>query len=173
MKVNRFNAINEAMTKDVKEFVGSFSDSTDGGILCWIDDVKSNTKLKYPNFSFAPTKRTIEFANQNNLKNLLNFFNIDKEIEQKEKEIEKLKFKKDKLFIEAENELMYKFQEDLINNDFDSFKSLFIDIEDITAHIGDVPTEEEILKYAEIHPKILKNHKEKILINITANKYNI
>jgi len=31
----------------------------------------------------------------------------------------------------------------------------------------------DIIEHAEIHPKILKKYRDKILLNVTTNKYNI
>ena len=77
--------------------------------------------------------------------------------------------KKEKLKIEAGAELLYNFQEDLFNRDFNSFYKFFIE-DGVEESNGDI---EDILRFSEIHPKILKKYRDKIIIGISANKYNI
>ena len=126
MKIERFNSINENLTSDVKKFIESFTDNTDNGIVDWVGSVAINTKLNdYKKFTDS-MKKELNFAKSKNFKKLEEFLLIDKEVENKEKEIERLNKKKESLSILAGDELLYKFQEDLLNMDFDSFYDLFI-----------------------------------------------
>jgi hypothetical protein len=45
MKIKRFNNINENLTSVVKEFIRNFDDSTDSGIIDWVDTVSVDTNL--------------------------------------------------------------------------------------------------------------------------------
>jgi len=172
MKIERFSDINENLTTDVKKFIEDFTGNTDNGIVDWIAAVVPDTKLnaQYKG-SFNSIKKALEFARLNNFKKLEEYLLIDKEIANKEKEVEKLNKKKEILNLESGNEVMYKFQEDLLNiNDFNSFYKLFIE-----DSVENSPTNEieDILNFSEIHPKILKKYKDKIKIGIEANKYNL
>jgi hypothetical protein len=71
---------------------------------------------------------------------------------------------KDKIFIEAQNELLYKFQEDLLLKDFENFKEFFID--EYFRLSGE-------LDQTDIHPDILKKYKNDILIKLDTSKFNI
>jgi len=167
MKIERFNSINENLASDVKQFAEDFTGNTDSGIIDWISVVGNETKLsEYKNFT---DKKALNFAKSRNLKKVLEYLPIDKEIEKKEKELEQLNTKKEKLKIEAGAELLYNFQEDLFNRDFNSFYKFFIE-DGVEESNGDI---EDILRFSEIHPKILKKYRDKIIIGISANKYNI
>jgi hypothetical protein len=171
MKIERFNNINENLTIHVKDFIENFAGGTDNGIIDWVDVVSDNTKLNdYKNF-MSSRKKALNFARSKNFKKLEEYLLIDNEIANKEKEIEKLNKKKENLNIGASEELLYKFQEDLLNiNDFDNFYQFFIE-----DSVENSPTNEieDILKYSEIHPRILKKYKNKIVIGVSAKKYNI
>lgn len=172
MKIKRFNSINENLTNNIKEFIEEFANSTDNGIIDWIDEVANSTKLNdYKNF-MSSTKTALKFASSKNFKKFTELLLIDKEIENKEKEIEKLNLKKENLSIAASDELLYKFQEDLLIIDFDKFYEFFMKnaIEDYSGLDWEI---EKILQYSEIHPRILKKYKNKIILGMTINKYNI
>ena len=172
MKIQRFTNINESLASDVKEFVENFAGSTDGGIVDWVDTVVGNTKLKeYHNFMSSP-KKALDFATSKNLKKLTSYLLIDKEIEDKEKELEKLFLKKETLSTASGDELLFKFQEELLDRDFNSFYEFFIK-DSIEESDGTI---EDIIKYSEIHPRILKKYKDikdRIQISMAANKYNL
>jgi len=175
MKIKRFNNINENLTSVVKEFIRNFDDSTDSGIIDWVDTVSVDTNLHdYKNFT-SSSRKALSFARSKNLKKLEEYFLVDKEIEIKEKEfqeeIERLRLKKENLSIIAGDELLYKFQEDLLNNNyFNKFYDFFI--KDSIENSSDSNIE-DIIEYSEIHPKILKKYRSKILISINTTKYNI
>jgi hypothetical protein len=82
-----------------------------------------------------------------------------------------IRLKKENLSIIAGDELLYKFQEDLLNNNyFNKFYDFFI--KDSIENSSDSNIE-DIIEYSEIHPKILKKYRSKILISINTTKYNI
>ena len=83
MKIERFNSINENLASDVKQFAEDFTGNTDSGIIDWISVVGNETKLsEYKNFT---DKKALNFAKSRNLKKVLEYLPIDKEIEKKKK----------------------------------------------------------------------------------------
>jgi len=168
MKIKKFEQINEAMSSEIKEFIQNFQDSTDSGIIDWIEYVApKNSEYK---------SLDIVFANGHGLKKLSEFIKIEQDIQILEKDMEKLQAKKEKLEIEASNETLYKFQEYLLDNDFDRFKEFFMDSsywED--EDLGDKPVNPDLeyLKKLDIHPTIVKKYGEKILLSLSAHKYNL
>ena len=170
MKIKRFDNINENLTTDVKQFITDFEANTDFGIIDWIGNVADRTKLNdYKNF-IDSSKKTLIFANSKNFKKLTEFILIEDEIAKKEKEVEKLNLKKSNLLIAASDELLYKFQEDLLNKDFNNFYDFFIKDSEEESGYTNI---EDIIEHAEIHPKLLKKYRNNILLNITTHKFNI
>jgi hypothetical protein len=160
MKIKRFKQINEAkMTKEIEEFVKNFHDSTDWGVITWITYVAPKGS-EYELLDVA-------FANKYNLKKLSEFIQIEKSIEIKEKELKRLENRKNRLELEASNEALYKFQEYLLDTDFEKFKEFFM------IDIDEYDTEEEKISYSDIHPDIIKKHKDEILLKMSAHKYNL
>jgi hypothetical protein len=89
-------------------------------------------------------------------------------MEEAQKEIEKLEKLKKKLEVKAKSEFMFKFQEDLLENDPSSFYRLFIDEEEWGEN-----DDGDDGKYGETHPNIIKKYKDKLDLIIAAKKYNL
>jgi len=171
MKINKFNE----NTYSTTQFIENFSDNLGDNIPSWISEISKNTKLgKYNTISIDNTgssKRTVKFAQINNLPNLEKYAQTEISILKLEKQIEKLKEKQEnELYLKASDELLYKFQEELLEKDFENFYRLFLE-----PMIIDKKEYPEIDIYEDIHPKILKNKKFKNIIDLTidARKYNL
>ena len=121
MKIKRFEQINES-SGAIRIYIEGFDGSCDEGIIGWIQNVAKSTNLKeYTNIynkKFQEDKNLVAYAK---------FIDIEKKMDDAQKLIEKLEKSKEKLEINAKNELMYKFQEDLLENDPSSFYRLFIE----------------------------------------------
>jgi len=166
MKVKRFNE--NSNSKKIKEFILDFSDILDNNlkflgqgtanIIEWIENVAPE---------YLPEYQNLKSNNFSKLKNLDKFFNKIGEIEEKEKKIIKLKRERLKLLINASSELLYKFQEDLINKNFEIFEDFFIYEDDESEEI------EGAEKYPEIHPEILIKYGDKIKMLLDTKKYNL
>lgn len=183
MKIQRFNEAIEPpenefqhsskLSKDVNEFLDEFDGSVDNTIFDWVEIVSNKTKLKYPKFT-SSAKNSLNFANNKNLKFFRDYITEDIKISQLEKEIIKIKKKRDKLYTLASNEVLLKFQEELIEKDFDSFWTIFVD-EPNDHQVIDMNADKV---YTDIHPDIFDKYKhiKKINdINIINNlkKYNL
>lgn len=155
MKIKNFEQINESA--NITEYIQDFDGSCDDGIIEWIQNVAKGTSLK-------------EYTNIYNDKNLVaynKFIDAEKKIENAQKEIDKLEKLKVKLEIKAKSEIMYKFQEDLLEKDPDSFYRLFVDEE----YWGENEDGED--NYGETHPHIIEKYKEKLDTILAAKKYNL
>lgn len=152
MKIKR---LFEKLSDGVFDYIDDLNDRVDGGIFNWISTVSKDTKLKeYAKLSeFNPT-----LIAQKNFKFIEKYRNIDKEIFKKYAEIRKLEKSKEKLELEMNNEVLIKFQDELINTDFESFYKIFM---------GD---EEE---YWDIHPTIMKKYSKMIDLIRKTKKYNL
>ncbi len=170
MKIERFNKINEKLSYDVLDYIESFDESCDDGAIQWIIDVSKNTKL--PEYQYALSKdfkdfeKSKSFQESKKLKNVEKYKEVLIEMNNIEREYKrtynKLVKKEEKLKLEAANEIMYKFQEDLLINDIDSFYKLFLEEEDVND-----------IEYGETHPNIIKKYKNKINILISTKRYNL
>lgn len=163
MKIKRFKLF-EKLSDDVFGYVDDFKGRVDFSVFDWIGTVAKGTKLKeYSKLSMFNPK----FIKEKNFRYIEKYLNIENEIFKKQNEINKLENSKEKLEIEASNEALYKFQEELLDKDFDSFYRLFIDgfeedeIEEGTETIWDV------------HPEIFKKYEKQITLKLSAKKYNL
>lgn len=156
MKIKRFKLF-EKLSDEVWSYVEDFKGRVDFSVFNWIGQVAKGTKLKeYSKLStFNP-----KIIKEKNFKYLEKYLNIENEIMKKQVEINKLENSKERLEIEASNEALYKFQEELLDKDFDSFYTLFID--------GFEQDNE-----TDIHPDIFKKYKNKIELNLSTKKYNL
>lgn len=181
MKIHKFNENEKWVANDdeseegptypktIKEFLTDFIDNLSDNVDDWISEVSVNTKLKeYKKLSSSLSfKNSLNFSEEKNFKNFKNYLLSDIEIEKLEKEIEKLKKHRDEvLYFKSSNELLYNFQKELLEKDFDSFYELFLKEQ--------IENEYEYI-YDEVHPTILKNKKYKNIIDfeLTKNKYNL
>lgn len=161
MKIQKFN---ESLNPDIKEYVQDFISSVDNDVPDWISFISSQTKLKEYKGS-----NKLSFAKIRDLKKLEEYLSIDSKISRLTKQIEKLEESKQDLEIEASNELLYKYQEELLEKDFDSLFKLFI--EDEMSEANDF--EDEQFPYTNLHPEIIKKYKDDILFKINAKRYNL
>jgi len=164
MKIERFNEseFSKNLSDEINDYITNFDDSVDIDIPSWIDSVSEHTNLKEYKNIFSSINKSLKFAYKKNLKKFEKYCLSFKEIENLEKKIETLKNNKDILYKEAINELLYKFQEDLINNDIKNFKLLFIE---------DRSDEDD--KLSDIHPDIIKKYSKEIEVIIDTEKYNL
>lgn len=162
MKIQKFN---ESLSPDIKEYVQDFIGSVDNDVPDWISFISSQTKLKEYKGS-----NKLSFAKIRDLKKLEEYLSIDSKISRLTKQIEKLEESKENLEIEASNELLYKYQEELLEKDFDSLFKLFI--EDEMSESNDFEDEQQF-PYTNLHPQIIKKYKDDILFKINAKRYNL
>jgi hypothetical protein len=158
MKIKKFEQINESVS--IKDYIENFDGGCDGGIIDWIHEISKTTMLKeYTNIyskKFQEDKKLVAYTK---------FIGIEKKIEDAQKQIEKLEKSKEKLEINAKSEILYKFQEDLLENDTNSFYVLFID--------GWDENDDGDYVYGETHPNIIKKYKNKLDLIIASKKYNL
>lgn len=162
MKIQKFN---ESLNPDIKEYVQDFISCVDNDVPDWISFISSQTKLKEYKGS-----NKLSFAKIRDLKKLEEYLSIDSKISRLTKQIEKLEESKEDLEIEASNELLYKYQEELLEKDFDSLFKLFI--EDEMFESNDFEDEQQF-PYTNLHPQIIKKYKDDILFKINAKRYNL
>lgn len=175
MKINRFDKdmILERVSPKIREFIFEFTDDIGENILDWIENV-SKDNLSLPEYKLLKNKTAILFAEKYNFINLKEYYMTVNKIEQLQKEIEKLEKSIEsnpsdvkylgEIYVKAAYELSYKFQEDLILNNFDKFKTLIL-------NESDDPLDEGLL--LDVHPDILKKYENEIMSRVNAKKYNL
>ena len=160
MKIKRFEQINES--ENITDYIQDFDGSCDDGIIGWIQYVAKGTNLKeYTNIydkKFQEDKKLVAYNK---------FVDAENKINNAQKEIYKLEKLKIFFEIKAKSEIMYKFQEDLLEKDTSSFYRLFVDEE----YWGENENGED--DYGETHPNIIKKYKEKLDTILAAKKYNV
>lgn len=167
MKIKRFdeNMITERVSSKVRDFVETFTDGLDSNVM---DYVRIFPEMpEYENID--SNKKYIKFAEKYNLINLKKYLDVDIKIEQLRKEAYKLEQYKEEggsLYLNASYELLYKFQEDLINKNFDKFVELILDVDENDDGIIEDPFEL-------VHPNILIKYKKIIELKLSAKKYNL
>lgn len=177
MKILKFNESIEPpdnfenhpkLSDEINNFLDEFGGSTDYGIPDWIDSLSYNTKLKeYRDFT-SSNKKMIKIADEKNIPNLKKYIILDAEINKLEKQINKNKNLQNKLYTLISNELIYKFQEELLEKDFDNFYVLFL-----KDAIEDANNDNTEIIYYDVHPEILKKYGDEIEMRIDANNYNL
>jgi len=187
MKIKKFNQINENYSKylDTDSFgtltdIGkspNLSTETNDYIYEWgqndapLDNIETyirKTDLDY-------NKKTIvEISKIKNLKKLQQYIKDIYEVDDLIDTLEKKRNEASISYTEGINELLYTFQEDLMNNNFRNFYELFIDGYDEDIDWND---EEAIENSFEVHPDLYKKYKYEIKNSIQAlknmNKYNL
>lgn len=146
-----------------KDIVNGIDSSTDDGLLEWIAFISKQSKSEE-----IRKYRSIEgitdgymnlvgrkFLEEKKLKQTKKFFEIIDEIEKIEKQKEILEEKRNKRYFVTSYEVLYRFQEDLIENDFDLLVELFFD--------------EEV---DEILPEIKEKYKDVIEVKMESRKFN-
>jgi len=161
MKIDRFNessVLSPHLSKKVNDFIDDFNGSIDNDIFDWIDTVSDITKLdEYKNFTYS-NDNVVKLANDKGLKKLKEYAYINSEIIKLESKLQLLNDKLSFLHVDAASETLYKFQEDLINNDFDGFYKVFLDDDN---------------GLSDVHPEILDKYEKEIKIKMDSKKYNI
>lgn len=159
---NSFNmSMNSKISKDAYRHIKDISYSINTTPLDWIEDLIKSTNL-YKNYDLK------KIANYNNLSELKKFIKERKEFINLQDKLEDLKNEISKSYVNGINELLYKFEEDLLKNDFENFYKLFIE--------GWENNEMKKIGY-DIHPEIYKKYKKEIKNNIklykNTKKYNL
>jgi hypothetical protein len=171
MKIERFK-IFEKLGSFLYGWVNDLHNSVDVDIPDYIVGLAPKTKLpEYENILIANSEeKTKELIQQKGLVKYQKYWNMTEELYKLENKMEDLRKAKDELYFEAANELIYKWQEDLFENDFDSFYLFFI--ED-SGYLDD----KDDANLNDIHPDLLKKHyddiKWKIEVFSDAKKYNL
>ena len=157
--------------KSIKDYIEDFDSAIHDYSHDWIAEISQQTKLKeYKNASlntYGVNKYTvIKFAEKKQFKNLKEYILKDDKISELQKEIAKIEKQKESLYIKVADEVQYKFQSELLEQDFDNFYKYYL---------SDAINDEEEDIYIDIHPNIIKNKKYKNLIDtkLLAKKYNI
>jgi len=175
MKIERFNEVftyheekwrrSKNLPKKVFDFIESLDGSVDYNIQTWISYIAKATNHKeYKNLLMSPfLDETINFLEEKQLKIYKEFIDCEYKEERLQRELEEIQKKRIALYPEAASEIVYKFQEDLIENDFDSFYKFFIEEEN----------PQDLKNNNDIHPVILKKYYDEIKIKIEALKYNL
>jgi hypothetical protein len=171
MKIKKFNQILE--NRNVDEYIADFEGSVDhDNILYWIEQVTPFEE--YKNFTNDNYKKPLRFAKNKKLKNLEKWLIKSKELDKLYKELDKLNHQVDELHRLASGEVLYTFQEDLLNKDFDNFYDIFIKD---SLENGYEEYEYEEMVFWEIHPNIEEKYKDRILdrvkIKNDTDKYNL
>jgi hypothetical protein len=179
MKIQKFN---EKFLIEVETYLEDFNNSVGYSILDWIETVSSNTKLKeYKNVNWDnlnSIKKIPKLIEDKNFKYYNKFLNILNSIKELENKITLLDKQKEKLEEEVTNEVMYKFQEELLEKDIDGFYKLFLE------HLIEESTKNnyEFEIFDDIHPSIYKKYKnvinkisqvEELKIKRNLIKYNV
>lgn len=173
MKIQKFN---EKVSSEIEEFIDEFNGQVDNSILDWIATVSNDSKLKeYSNIDFdedniytkSELDKKLKIADNKKFKYYKKYIERGVEIYNLFKQIQKLKNENKKLFAEINSEVLYKFQEELLEKDFDSFYKLVLVTDDA----------EETNIFIDTHPLILKKYKkqieEKVELYRNSKKYNL
>ena len=176
MEIKRFSSINEAkvLSNPTKEYLKGFNDAVDTDIFHWISDISKGTKVDEYTWLLGYKVSSITDKKFDTYKEYTDCFRekmkLEKEYEKKLKILEK---EEDKLFWKASSEVMFKFQEDLLNKDFDNFYKFFI--EDSLENYTDVVEYDANNDW--IHPDIAKKYgkfiKEMVELRADTQKYNL
>jgi len=153
----------ESLSEEVLDYVSNITGTVDYSIPYWIANISNQTKLKeYINAEEE------SFAKSKNFKKMEQYLSVGKEIDSLNKKIENLEIKKENLEFEAASEILYKFQEELIEKDFESFYELFM-----KEVVDDCEGEDEDFILSDIHPDIVKKYLKDVKMHLDAKKYNI
>jgi len=182
MKINKFDENSDYVkssednekqmthAQKIKEFITNFTDNVTD-IPDWINHIANNTNVpEYKDVIFYNNmllKKSLKFAEDKNLQKYKEYMLLDGKIEKMQEEIDKLiKYKEEIAYVKGTSELMYSFQKDLLEKDFNNFYKLFLE-EQIVEQYDNI--------YDEVHPDILKNKELKKLIDlyIDTMKYNL
>ena len=163
--------------KSIQDYISDFDEAIGDYSHDWIAEKSQQTKLKeYKNESlntYGVNKyAVIKFAEKKQFPNLKEYILKDDKISELQKEIAKIEKQKESLYIKVADEVQYKFQLELLEQDFDKFYYFYL-----SDAINDFEEEDSELNniYIDIHPNIIKNKKYKNLIDtkLLAKKYNI
>jgi predicted nuclease with TOPRIM domain len=154
MKIQRFN---EKLTPQNRQFIEDFENNCDDGTIEWIISVAKQTKV--PQYSNPYSKK---FQEDKNIKSAEKFLDAEKELNRLQGEMNKIQNNMNDLELELANELLYKFQEDLLKYDFDKFYEFFIE---------DLADENYI--YGDSHLDIIKKYQKDLDALISAKQYNL
>ncbi len=177
MKIEKFNESNtyhenvwkrsKNLSKKVFDFIESLDGSVDYNIQTWISYIAKATNHKeYKNLLMSPfLDETINFLDEKQLKIYKEYIDYELKEESLQRELDETKKKRIALYPEAASEIVYKFQEDLIENDFASFYKFFIQEEN--------QENQDLKKNGDIHPDILNKYYDEIKFKIEALKYNL
>ena len=168
MKIQKFNNISESLSDKIEDFIIKFEEDIEFGVFDWIKNVSIHTKI--PEFGYCDD---LSFISEKKIKTAYKYISLDKKIDYLydkiqniEEEINILTEEKDKIETKASSDLLYKFQEELLEKDSDSFYYLFIK-EYIESKNNDK------LVNTGIHPNILRKYKNNIILKLNSIKYNI
>jgi len=76
------------------------------------------------------------------------------------------------MFTEVANNVMYKFQEELLDDDWDNFYDFFIK-DTIEPDAKIIYTQKWFNENTEVHPDIFRKYKSTIQLKLEASKYNL
>jgi valyl-tRNA synthetase len=155
MKIQRFEQINERMSAEIKEYITNMDDNCDG-VIEWIMLISIDSKV--PEYTNIYNKK---FQEAKKIINVQKTMDAEKEMIRLSKEINKIEREMENIKLELANELMYKFQEDLLKKDPEKLYELFLS------------DDEYDNEYGEIHPNIVKKYRSDIESLISAKKYNL
>ena len=162
--------------KSIKDYIEDFDEAIGDYSHDWIGEISQKTKLEeYKNASlntYGVNKyAVIKFAEKKQFKNLKEYILKDDKISELQKEIAKIEKQKESLYIKVADEVQYKFQLELLEQDFENFYHYYL-----SDAINDEQEDTEDYNiYVDIHPNIIKNKKYKNMIDtlINARKYNL
>jgi len=183
MKIQRFNESfdsiysepelkkSKMLSKKINDFIIDFSDATDDGIIEWISYIsgtESNLTKLVEYRDLTNPKNLQELAKSKNLTTVKEYADLDNEsneliekMKALEKEVEVFTKKKGEIMTLTYNEILYKFQEDLILKDFEGFYGIFI--EDYVKNL------EIDALFDEVHPEIIKKYGKTIKKTLEIN----
>lgn len=188
MKIQKFNedyiyeydrySKSKNISKKEYDFIDSFGIND---IISWVSDSSKRTNLKEFTNLTKSEKDILKLSELKNLSKIKNFLDISRNIIKMENEYDKLLEERDMLYTDAANEVLYVFQEELINKDFKSFFEIFIqDSYEIYYYNNEQDNDNEIDYkeiYSDVHPRIMNKYKKEIIENvnmiIASKKYNI
>ncbi len=116
-------------SEKIKTFIKNFTDNA-GDIPDWINQVAVTTKIPEYKNAIAYNKwlrdKALVFSDKKNLKKYKEYILIDEEIDKLQKEIDKLNnYKENTAYVKGTSELMYNFQKELLDKDFEKFYEFF------------------------------------------------
>ena len=166
MKIKKFNEIlsppkSFASSKAI-EYADNFNGAVDDpSVFHWIDTVSQPGEkiISLPEYINILSPDFFKDKDETKFKVYKEYLTNEIDINKMENLIIDLRNRNKEIYFEAVSEVLYNFQQDLIEKDFDGFYTLFVDGYEAPEY--------------DIHPDIMRRYKGVINTRIEAKKYNL